>query len=799
MRPSSDDATPYDHPTIEPNKTTPRDIRIEAQAEPFSTQIVGGHGDIHYAPNIYTGHAWVHSDEIADNQVAEAQKAFVPPPGYGDAWSTLNSRNVLIISAAPGTGKRTAAVNLLAELRQPRPERQHTAQARPNLELRELDEDWEKPRISKLQLFPDQGLLLDLSDSLDQAPGEEFGTQLVDYASKLAAIKSFLIVLTTPEVWKACAGSTSDLTVRDLGRPTAYAIVEARLTHSSSPYPERVQWLSLDGFREILRHNPLPGDLDGLYQAIVAAEDSPAGRADAVDQFHGWRRHLTDWWKSEEAERGPYERAMQIVAATVGSAPAGDILTMTDHFLEVAGHATDVHRPLSGPDLSERLRRVGAVTGEDGLVELEPTRPRFHGAVLDHVWRERVQIHNYYKQWIVQVTTDGRVGKKYIEQIAASVTGMGIRRDSVEFLELIENWVKNRTDQDILATRMLEDTCLDPVVGAKVRKRLRAWSDQKSTPERLVDIVIAVCQGELGRERTVVALTRLKKILLRSNADLFAEKVSAAIVAIAHYPGRLQEVLAEVIGWMGEPNPTPGQTGFLALMEPYVEIENGGEPPVARLLTECRHDDDIRNVLAAAWHTAVYADPSDGEVVSAIRRLLSFANRRPEFIDITVDIIGPAIQGNLKKTIAGKVLFNPAVGNVEDGGNAAHLKLLDLLFDETHHAVPATPVSVGFPVEETLVDTPDAVEGFPMWNSLGPDEVTDEPRKVDGPSSTAAVEDDQETVTDQDNGSGWADRGSTITDRQSESSDLSAPAYPIMPTAPPPDGAGIERRSWFRR
>jgi hypothetical protein len=802
MQPTSGDVEPDIYAAGEADSATRRAINVDAHAEPLATQLVTGDGNIHYAPTFHTGHEWLRSDEITNNQVATAQRAFVTPPRYDRAWDKLTSKNVLVISAALGTGKKTAALNLLAELRHPRPEHQHAAHTRPDLGLRELDGDWEKPRVSKLPLFPQQGLLLDMSDSLDQTPDEEFGTNIVDYAAKLATIQSYLIILATPEVWKACAGPASDLTEDDLGYPLARDIIEARLRQPSSQYLERVQWLDDDEFREVLRHDLRPGDADGLYEAIVVAENSPAGRANAIDQFHGWRNYLTGWWQEESSDRGPYERAMQIVMATIGRAPAGDVLTLTDDFLKTAGHAANVHLPLSGPDLSERLRRAGAVPDKEGFVDLEPHRPRFHGAILDHVWRERIQIQGHYKQWIVQVTQRGHVGKNYVEQIAASVTGMGIRQNSVEFLELIETWVKNQADQDTLAVRMLEDTCLDPVVGAKVRKQMRTWAEQKTTPDRLVNIIITVCQGELARQRTVVALTRLKKILLRSNARVFTSAVSAAIAAIARYPDRLHKVLAEVVEWMKDAHAAPGRIGFLALMTSDVDMTPDSDSPVVQLLNECRRNNKMREELADAWHAVIYANPGDEQVVVSIRNLLAFANKNRTFVDIAVGILGPAMQGELKKTIAGRVLLNAAIDDVEDD-DTAHAKLLGVLFDEPPRTASTAPMPADFDDENAPVpvDPVDHVATSETTNadddtSNGPPE--NEPSEVaNSLSAPAQPEGVVEAPTD---GSAWNDqRDATLDYGQPGPPSPNAPPYLGATAAPPPDDDRGERRGWFRR
>jgi hypothetical protein len=482
---------------------------------------------------------------------------------------------------------------------------------------------------------------------------------------------------------------------------------------------------------------------------------------------------------------------MQIVTASIGQAPAADVLTLTDRFLETAGHETDVHLPLAGPDLSERLRRTGVASTEGDLLKLEPIRPRFSGAALDHVWRERPQVQGPYKRWIAQVTKE-QVGKKYVEQIAASVTGMGIRRKSVEFLELIDIWVKENTGQDVLAARMLEDTCLDPVVGAKVRERLRSWTENKTTPDQLINIVIAVCRGQLGYQRTVVALVRLKKIVLRFNADLFTDRVGAAIVSIARYPDRLQVVLSEVIEWMEEAESAPGRVGFLALMKP------GEQSLVAQLLDECRHNNELQHSLTAAWHTLVYANPGDDEVVGSIRTLLAFANTQPELIDITANILGPAIQGDLKRAIAGKVLFNAPVDEANDSGGTVHAKLLDLLFDESPHAVPLVPVapdSAGgeIPIIPEIIDDPPTKDA----GDFGAPNIVDEPAEID---TSPAVTPQYETGEVHKENEERAEMGTVAESyRTSGSFDAFEPdVSPDTPTAAPSDDDSDEKRRFGR-
>lgn len=746
--PSGDDQ-PTSVPTAEPAPAPAVDISIDAQAGSFSHQVVLGQGTLHHTQNIYEGRSWLHSDEIMPQETAEAQRGFVEPPGYSSAWHTLTTRGVLVICAPANTGKRTAALNLLAELRHPQAERAET-QPRPDLGVRELDHDWPKPTVSELPLFVKQALLLDLSarsqqgEEIQQAPNADFGAKLLGYAHKLVASESFLIILTTAREWAACAESTRELTVDVWGYPQARQIIAERLEHSPPQHPHRVAWLDLPKYHEVLARDVLPRDAIALYRAIVDAEDSPEGKADAIDQFHGWRSYLTDWWADVNGEHGPYERAMQIVAATIGNAPAADVLTLTDNFLRAAKHEADVHSPLAGPDLSARLDRTG-ISAHGDLLVLEPTRHQFSGAALDHVWRERPQIQGLYKQWIAHVIKD-QTGKKYVKQIAASFTGMGIRRKSIEFIELIENWVKDNSDQDALATQMLDDTCLDPVVGARVRTKMLAWADQKTTSERLVDIVIAVCQGELGYQRTALALLRLKKILLRTNASAFTGKVAEAIVAIAHHPDRRRMVLSEVIGWMGDTNPVPGRVGFLALMTP------GEQSLLAQLMTDCRGDDVLRNQLTDAWHILMYANPGDRQIAEAVGHLLTFANTMPELIDTIVGIIGPAIKGDLKAAIAGQVLYNSAIG---EDGDSARAKLLTLLLDEPPRGVAPAPE----PVEPAGDEVPlpsDPTDD--VWMQPGQDMDDDTGRHAaandDAPPQETSVQAAGETVAETDEHAG---------------------------------------------
>jgi hypothetical protein len=160
------------------------------------------------------------------------------------------------------------------------------------------------------------------------------------------------------------------------------------------------------------------------------------------------------------------------------------------------------------------------------------------------------------------------------------------------------------------------------------------------------------------------------------------------------------------------------------------------------------------------------------------------------------------MQGELKKTIAGRVLLNAAIDDAEDD-DTAHAKLLGVLFDEPPRTAPTAPIPADFADKDAAVpaDVIDQVAASETANadddtSNGPPE--NEPSEV--ANSLSAPPQPEGTVEVPNDGSTWTDQSDAMADYgQPGPPSSNTPSYLGTAAASPPDDDRGERRGWFRR
>ncbi|GAA2738311.1 hypothetical protein [Actinocorallia aurantiaca] len=85
-------------------------------------------------------------------------------------------------------------------------------------------------------------------------------------------------------------------------------------------------------------------------------------------------------------------------------------------------------------------------------------------------------------------------------------------------------WADGQVHEADLAYIVLSESCLDPVVGGRVRGSLYEWSRQSRTPQTLKLTIARVCQV-IGQAYPPVALTRLMHLATHGNAQVRREVV----------------------------------------------------------------------------------------------------------------------------------------------------------------------------------------------------------------------------------------------------------------------------------
>ncbi|MER5392190.1 hypothetical protein [Saccharopolyspora sp. NPDC002686] len=552
--------------------------------------------------NIEHHHYGVIGSEPMDWEFQELQQEFVETPDYPAIRDRFLNDHVVVLSAQRGTGRRTAAVNLLTAA-----DSQARREGVSIREFRRLRPSWLRPQVELLPQVPRYGYLLDLSDSVDKIdpvgeddarPSSQFGASLVEHVATLQRLESFLVVLVTPKVWERCETSAQSITVV-WQAPFAADIAKVAL-RDRFQRDDRIEWLAEPPFSTTLAESSLsPTNAVRLASAISRAENSKDGKVSAqqvaIDEFRNWSEHLRTWFRKHT---DIYDRAILIAAAALGKARDQDMVNAADDLLEIANEENTIRNPLRAPDLVERLASTGADISPDHMVSLNDKRPGFDTAVLDHVWRQRPKLHPILLDWLVHLGTEDKMSRTRRERIATVIAGLGLRRGSGQKLVDFARDQAKAGHRD-LAVMILDRSILDPYIGSYVRNRISGWAS--SSDLMLLDLAAAVCGGRLGIERTNLALTRLGKILTNRHASLSVLRSAGRALSSLAEQDDLRPAVMDAVTAMLASNPRRGATVFLELAT-YRDVSI-----VPKLVGDVSRDQSMSATLVRCWQESFRA------------------------------------------------------------------------------------------------------------------------------------------------------------------------------------------------
>ncbi|MFJ7152389.1 hypothetical protein ACIQVT_30060 [Streptomyces sp. NPDC100445] len=525
-----------------------------------------------------------HEGPISEPEITDALNGFARPDWFPAAMAELDGR-VLFLSGEPGTGRRTAALNLL-----------YHHGAGPSLRAVDSDEDLAAWRPT------DNGTRGYLVDGLFPARPLKPGT--VGNLRRLLHEADARMVIVLPD---------DPVVVRDLARdlhvtsvrctpPPPRAVFEARLDAEVPDPAERARLLAglepglLD---ELLASRLMPAQVRELVDAVVGTGGGGTTAGDIRDRLsYLAEEEVPDLLRSlrddpdglafllatcvfegldhrvvrEQAERLADladGRLHSVLPQGTGDRPG----TATDAGVGTGGGGAQPgapgpdglassQGPLSNPrfvfrrSLDDLLHTVRAEYGAKEYHSthgytyvVEPvrfTRHRQGEAVLRHVWREYGRLSGLLTSWMGEVN-----GESDLTQPVGRVMGMaarwgGGRRALLHIRELAGS---DRATSRAVAAYALGMAAEDPVLAGEVKYRLHQWSVQSSwqvrwtvahacgtgfgaaRPDQAMRLLRNVFRGGQDRQETVVA-----KVVRRSLVNLFLT-------------GNEPTVFAHLVGW----------------------------------------------------------------------------------------------------------------------------------------------------------------------------------------------------------------------------------------------------------
>ncbi|MFF8565066.1 hypothetical protein ACF06N_08890 [Streptomyces albidoflavus] len=473
-----------------------------------------GPGQAYQGGTLYVHNNWndeyVRELAVPDADFAACTDArYVPPRDIGqlrEAERRLARYGVVVLTAPPGSGRRTTALRLLATtVLEP---------SVPPLHLLDLEPEWSEVRVEQLPKVSGHGYLLDLTELPTKEPSDRMGSRLRDYGRDGLRKGWRLVVLASPQSWRGrWAEAAADFTV-PLPSPDARTLAGRELTLRGAG--DRAAWLDEEAFADTWGANPPAQEacrLAGIITRVQHTYGQPPDRkllADAADEFQGWHDHIDDLLNRKPQEQGQpsllANRATVWAGALLNGGEPGSVLRAADALLKVLAVPRGAKDVLSDATSSRRLG-AGRLTQKGGRVFHDEDKHGLPSAILNNLWTEFPTQRALCSDWAVSVASDPDIPEEDARLVTRRLLELATFRHDGAILEALATGLDGVRRQ--LATEVLTEAALDPHIGVYVRQRLYAWSRKASSPGTL-RLVIAVCGGELGRKEPGLALTRLR-------------------------------------------------------------------------------------------------------------------------------------------------------------------------------------------------------------------------------------------------------------------------------------------------
>ncbi|MDT0447060.1 hypothetical protein [Streptomyces johnsoniae] len=449
---------------------------------------------------------------ISSEEITRAGAGFAEPAWFPEALAELGSR-VLFLTGPQGTGRRTAALNLLTR-------------RSGSLVLHAVDSDvdlaeW-RPDNSEVRGYLVDGL------RLHQPPKRMVLERL---RAQLRKTQAYMVIVLSggPEL----AGELRrelDITPVLCEPPPPRAVFDARLEHAVPNAAERARL-----------HAALA---PGLLEELLVPELVPAQVAELVAELASGHtdadalRERLSFLAAEEAPRLLHDLredadSLAFLLATcvfegldhrLVREEANRLLRLADGRLDselVGSEAEERSRPnpefVFRKSLTDLLRDIGArrhppeiqsSSGYDYTAEpVRFTRHRRADVVLRHVWREYGHMSRLLTDWLKSVPAEDDLVHPVGRVMGMAARWGGGRGALAHIGELALH--DRRTTRGI-AAYALGRAAEDPVLAGEVRHRLYGWSNAKSW--QLRSTVAYACATEFGVSRPAQALRLLRRL-----------------------------------------------------------------------------------------------------------------------------------------------------------------------------------------------------------------------------------------------------------------------------------------------
>ncbi|MGH8886511.1 MAG: hypothetical protein ACRDYX_15310 [Egibacteraceae bacterium] len=560
---------------------------------------------------------------------------FVEPRNYGQAQELLEDNGSVLLTGAPGSGRRAAAQMLL-----------HDPSDMSGLirELPDTSNSSGRPVLDSDAVDAGERLLLDLS--ISDESDKDNGTLLRQLGAYRAVVheRGARLVVVLPQSRTYHLDAELGPPPVEIGRPNGTEVFQQHLRGDGIRVGR--EQLGIDDLPTLLGSAPMR-DIAELARLVQDAR-----KLEPVQAFSHWLggalEALTQW-SDKVAEQmkelaSGQQRALLITTAMLSEAPADAVCGATSELLKTFKQPEDELPLLERKGFREQLAEIGAKANGAGRVSF--TRLAYDRAVRTHFWTDYPDLREGFRDWVGTAISQSPLTSEDRDRMIISFAEQALRTDRPgDLRHLAEHWAK-RTDprwpSKLLpqAVRALERGLSHERYSFFFRRQLYTWSTAYNLSSDLAQVVVLVCSEVIAPTHPKQAVVRLHHIF-RRRSDAAGEAAYDALLDLVDRDPRLcSYLLARVTRDRATHDPrevVPDTALFLELAGPdRLTAASLQMPPLIEDVT-------VRAQLVSGWRT-VLAAPSSLRCAAQVRVWLA-ACADDRFCDRLLDVLVNSCDG----------------------------------------------------------------------------------------------------------------------------------------------------------
>ncbi|MBW1604381.1 hypothetical protein JJV70_20200 [Streptomyces sp. JJ66] len=593
----------------------------------------------------------VREGPVSAGEAHDALVGFAEPRWFDAALTTLDD-HVTFLVGEPGTGRRTAALNLLSRRAAPEPE------------VWAVDSDtdlaaWRPPQVRGRGYLVD-GLLP------SRLPGPAALGRLRRWLAEDGA-HLVIVLREDPGVLRALEHDLHVRPVRCTPAPP-HAVFDARFRAAVPGADERQRLVAAlePGFLDTLLSASLtPAEVAELVATVIAADGGPTATDDIRDRLSFLAENEVPDLLTVLRE-DPDGLAFLLAACVFEGLDHRIVREEAQRLLDLADGRLDAvlpppegggdaasqpgpPRPRPNPgfalrrSLDEQLRTVRARRAPRQVVRapggytyaVEPvwlTRHQQGEAVLRHVWRQYGQAAGLLTEWLNETSRDADLVQPVGRLMGLAAQWGGGRRALAHIRTLA--WSDRDTSRRIAAAA-LGIAASEPVLASEVKHHVEAWGRQRQGWQARCTVAHA-CGGAYGLTRPAHAMRLLHHVLVRTG-DAPEHTVRRAVrqaLGALFDAGHPATVFRHLTSWAAEPGPPAdlAMTVLPTLLRRGAwwceQLLDGGEcaADIVDLTRRALGDDDLFARTASAvvsWCRPGFADDRQHEAARVLLTALA--------------------------------------------------------------------------------------------------------------------------------------------------------------------------------